>query len=38
MKTIDNAIDKYMDDTARGKAGQIITIYPSEETPALILV
>jgi len=28
MKTIDNAIDKYMDDIEQGKAGQIITILP----------
>lgn len=34
MKTIDNAIDKYMDDIEQGKTGQIITILPIWRDPS----
>lgn len=34
MEIIDNAIDKYMDDTEQGKAGQIITILPIWRDPS----
>jgi len=34
MKTINNVIDKYMDDTEQGKAGQIITILHNWRDPS----